>query len=386
MKININKVNNFLVALALASNYVSICIYAITGITTYTIIAFFVFVISIIIRDEINKQIVYIIFISSLLPVFSVVILKEIECIIFLEYFIQSLLFAWCITIKFDFYCVCKNIVYIYIILFWGMLLHGKEIDTGGSLMGLTYAILPGILSSLYFIINNNFFSLKINVTKILSLLCLFYYIGLSINYFSRGAVLAIFIYIILILIQKEEYNLSSKRMIFIFLVFILLILFTLYFNHILRSINQIINKNYIKVPFLNEMYFRSINNTQLDGRDIYYNNSIELFKKSPIFGNGTASFARYYSANYDHNIILQIMNEGGILNLIFYMIPILGSLYIIIFDYDKYNNNIKYMFVLLFCISIIRLLFSYILWREQGFWMLVILFWNRKKYYIINK
>ena len=60
-----------------------------------------------------------------------------------------------------------------------------------GSLMGLSYALLPGIISSSYVIIKKDFNKLE----KIVSLIVFLIYLIVYINVASRGAILAILIY-----------------------------------------------------------------------------------------------------------------------------------------------------------------------------------------------
>lgn len=102
---------------------------------------------------------------------------------------------------------------------------------------------------------------------------------------------------------------------------------------------------------------------------DYIYKISWNSFKNHPILGNGIAALDRLYGINYDHSIILQLLNECGIIFLLIHIIIIFKGIFII-YKYWNQDLNTSRFLLFLACNSIIRLLFSYVLWLEQGYWM----------------
>lgn len=288
-------------------------------------------------------------------------------------------MFAFCVIGGFSFKLFAKTIVIIYLLFFWGMLIHKSDLDGGGELMGLSYSVLPGILASIYCI-----FSKEDRLLPFMSLLCLAFYVFNIISFISRGVVLSIFVYILLI---SAFYCLKKPkaRMPLLIIITSLTIAFIVNFDSIVYFADGIINKNEIKIPFINEIARRISNNTILDGRDVIYERAFLSFLKNPIFGNGTGFYSRYYNSNYEHNFILQMLDEGGVVYAALNIIPLLILLFKALYFKSKLDKETRFMVFFLISVSVVRLCFSYMLWREQGYWMLILIYWStriKNRYY----
>ena len=104
------------------------------------------------------------------------------------------------------------------------------------------------------------------------------------------------------------------------------------------------------------------------NGRNEVFDKAIEGIKEHPFIGNGIGDYAEKY-VTYPHNLLLQSWYEGGIIFFLLMLTVFLYSVYILLFD-KNVDLNRKYMLILFFSISIVRLMLSYEFWREISFGM----------------
>ena len=111
-----------------------------------------------------------------------------------------------------------------------------------------------------------------------------------------------------------------------------------------------------------------------LNGRDLVYARGYELFKESPIYGNGIGVYADKYDGSYPHNLFIQLLAEGGIILTVPFIIIFLINLWYLIkpwINKDKiYEIRLYILFLFIICIP--RLMFSSYFWREEAFWLLI--------------
>lgn len=134
----------------------------------------------------------------------------------------------------------------------------------------------------------------------------------------SRGATLA-FVFLLPFLIIFTEKRLKSLNV--MLLTFsILIILFTI------SPFNAYIELLKLRYPLT---YAQLVNQYERNLRSSLFANAYDTFIKYPIFGVGIGGYFSMYSATYPHNILLNIMAEGGIIGLVFLVMIMFNYLYI---------------------------------------------------------
>ncbi|WP_413378019.1 O-antigen ligase family protein [Alkalihalobacillus sp. 1P02AB] len=81
----------------------------------------------------------------------------------------------------------------------------------------------------------------------------------------------------------------------------------------------------------INLMFNRGDKGIHTAGRDSLYEHSINMIKEKPIMGYGLNGFAVDWGRSYPHNLVLELMIEIGVLGLIFFLIIMFYSLYLIL-------------------------------------------------------
>lgn len=120
-------------------------------------------------------------------------------------------------------------------------------------------------------------------------------------------------------------------------------------------------------------MVFSSDLGISTSGRDIFYKKAIDTFLNSPIFGNGIGAYANIFGIYvYPHNIILEILNDFGILGLIVFLVFIIKA-FKNLAKMLKQDKN-EQIIALLFLNSITMLLFSSSYLVNAQFWMSFVL------------
>lgn len=249
--------------------------------------------------------------------------------------------------------------------------------------MGTTYAILPSIIATIIFIFflrHNSNDNLLIRIISYFSNAYLFYIVLTKGN---RGALLTIFILLLIVVYIKFSKLIKGKikLLVPIMFSFISIIIVTISLNSVklLYMIDNYLSKNGIEVAAIIKtinMFERNGLLGILNARDIIYEVAIEMFSNSPIVGNGIGSFGddAYLKFDYPHNIILQIMVEGGLVALIPFTIIMMYVVYLIFKPWDASDELFYWrcLILFLFILCFPKLLISSYFWREQEFWLLI--------------
>jgi len=106
------------------------------------------------------------------------------------------------------------------------------------------------------------------------------------------------------------------------------------------------------------------------NGRMIIYSTAWKEIRQKPFLGNGIGKFMNDYDI-FQHNLILQLLHEGGVVLLIFIGLPLAYGIYVMIFK-NEVNIDTRYMLVLLCSSSVVKLMISSEFWKEQSFWMFI--------------
>lgn len=115
-------------------------------------------------------------------------------------------------------------------------------------------------------------------------------------------------------------------------------------------------------------------------GRDRIYQDSLELIRQHPFFGNTIKSIGE---DDYVHNLFLQVAQDFGIPIMLILILLLIVVVFKIADKKIEYNNRV--LLCCLFSISIGRLMFSSTLYKRPEFWLLLFLFSTLKNKGIVE-
>lgn len=188
------------------------------------------------------------------------------------------------------------------------------------------------------------------------------------VNIGARGAILSLFIAIILSFIYRRNKSIkliSKPILILILLIFVLIV----YFYDIVNYCYDLLESNNIHSIALERIVVAldAESGSLSTGRDILFNKAINGFFDSPIWGNGIGSFDDY-SGRYPHNIFLQQLYEGGLL---FGFPMVLISIFSLKVMNSDINKSDRFLLIYLITTSVIHLIFSSYYWSSSIYWFL---------------
>ena len=245
----------------------------------------------------------------------------------------------------------------------------GNVEELSAILMTMSYRMLPFILASLVVSLNrtNKLWERVIGVIVAVLYLLVFLIVG------ARGAITSLFAFIaIYYIVTGKKSNNKRARL---FVVSIVAIIFLLCFDTIIDFLFNLLDVRGITSRSIERLYFGQMEGADVSsGRFKIYNMAFNEFLQSPIWGNGIGSFDAY-KGTMPHNIILQLMVEGGLfLAIPFIVILIKGLKYI--YEKGRYSDCGVFM-LFIFSAGVIRLFLSSFLWGSQFCWLFVLLVLN---------
>lgn len=232
-----------------------------------------------------------------------------------------------------------------------------------GQWMGISYGSIKFIIALFYSIL---FINYKKKWVKVLFSGALLYYIYLFLTIASRGAVLGVFVFFILVFLIKRNYGIKKSLIVVSITTFLIVV----FFIPIIEYILSLFGGEGLDFYALEKIVSYSESGNLDNGRKIRIDDGLQMFYSSPVFGNGIAAFEQKYNMGYVHNLFVQQLLEGGIIMFLPLTIVLLYSMYWI-FSNTK-DSSIRIFVAYLFCCNVIGLLFSDYFWRNQGYWFLI--------------
>lgn len=217
-------------------------------------------------------------------------------------------------------------------------------------------------------------FAVIINLDKFLytkkgflTALLIIFNIGIVLHVGSRGAILCLITYLILSLIFRSNYKVTSKVLISLFLISA----YTFY-KEILIGLNELLS--------LFGIYSRTLTsltreNIYLSGREFIYENTINAINENLLTGIGLAGDRLINNGTYSHNIVLELLATFGIF-IGSLLLLILLFLFIRACIFNKDPNG-KVLCIIYFSYAIPMLMVSRTLWTQTEFWILLALCLN---------
>lgn len=240
--------------------------------------------------------------------------------------------------------------------------------------MGLSYALLPSVVAGiLHFVFFRKQSNMVVKISYLINLLFLILLIIFSV----RGVIISLFIlfYALIISLIKGKFRIFGKTLLYSSAVFLIVVAIKI--NDIILFTYEFLLSKGIEFSALT----KSVNKMQSSsgissGRINIYEKVFQLIKENPLLGEGISFYASYTGGLYPHNIILQLMLESGVLLTvpIIILILIAGKITFSSIDYFKKNKGFKVLVMFCFVSSVPRLMFSSYLWKEQLFWLLLLL------------
>lgn len=267
------------------------------------------------------------------------------------------------------------------IVLFWGMIFSFPAIIFSDEIfvvsgahntisMGTSYAFLFSIMSTiLYFAL---FFKEDKGYRRIVTMISgmtNIYLFWKVLQFGSRGPIVAIACLVVFLVCfrydeDQKKVQLVGQKTAVLFLV-VLFLLINIW--PIMEIAVEILAKHDIQINILNKMLRLYEQNNIFNGRDVNVNAAIVGIKRSPIIGNGMASYQYYTGYPYPHNLLLQLMYDGGITLTLLIMIPVIiaGSNW-----YRRCNISSYALVVLSLFSGVFPSFFSGDIWTSELLWV----------------
>lgn len=186
----------------------------------------------------------------------------------------------------------------------------------------------------------------------------------------GRGGMVLSLVYTFLYLVKLIKSNQHTKLVLFMFAILVAGVISSFVIQ------NEIVKSGFNRAfSFIDS---NGINWQDTSNRDVVYEKAIELIKESPLWGYGLFGYLSYY--DNPHNLILEVLLNGGILYLIIFILVFMAIMKRY-FNILKINKNILFI-GLIATFPIVMLMFSgtYMVFSELWFALGFILSY-RKEY-----
>lgn len=254
---------------------------------------------------------------------------------------------------------------------------HFRETSTSMRMdMGISYAILPMVLAAmLHFIYYRNRSGIIIKMGYIVNvvLMILLLIIG------TRGGLLSLFIFFLLAYANQykrykdsEKHTLRKRRKWIVWLSICAGIMGTVFYDQIMLTASRFFSGHGIYINIFAKTERLIINTGDgTNGRIILWKAAMEGILKSPIWGHGWGSFFRLTGHTHPHNLILELMYQGGLFLAIPILLPVFRGVYKCATGQIKNVDDYAYS-ILLISSCLPRLIVSASLWNIQMFWIML--------------
>lgn len=388
------KINSYMIALVLASELIANVLKAVLDVTgTMRLIFAGTIIISystaIVVRHKFRANIYIILLFFYTLALFSISFLQNginhnmIHLIEFLTYGLNGFLLM---LLPYKTEWVLRNIsrFAVLFLMFYSQIMDHIDLDVASYdriKMGASYSILPIVAATILYVYYYREESRVFNVFNAVVYIANLMLLLLLISQGTRGAVVSLAVLIFFMLWNKKAGNQPKfsaiKRYALLVGVLIMAVAVVAFSEQILKVLFVTLNSMGISIAAINKSYLlmtsRGFQLSVLNGRDYVYANALEVFKESPVFGVGIGGFPDIYNY-WPHNIFLHLFSELGLLLSLPYVLIIGKGVMIIMQQWPSdENDETAIMIMFLFTISVIRLMFSSRLWKEQAFWMFLV-------------
>lgn len=230
-----------------------------------------------------------------------------------------------------------------------------------------TYSVLPCVATAIIHFAYCRFSNLILKITYIPGFLMLIKFV-LNANRGGLISILLLLFFISLKSLNSVNLHLKSRKTLSILLVAVSIAV-GLFFEQITLLLYNCMQNLDLNIHALSKMYrLIEVDNITNNRQDLY-SYAWHGFLNSPLWGNGIGGFSVNHGG-WTHNLVLQLLYEGGILLSSLVLIPLVKNCLFVLRE-KRLTGDEYSLFVLLFSASIPKLMFSTELWSTQSFWML---------------
>lgn len=254
---------------------------------------------------------------------------------------------------------------------------HYLEGLTSGRMdMGISYALLPIVLAALlHFLYYRKTSNIIIKMGYIVNAILMIALLTTG----TRGGVLSLFIFFILVFANQynnEQNNLTQtlkkRRPWIIWLSVCLGVIAIIFYDHIMLAASHYFSGLGLHInTFAKTEGLINSTGDATNGRIMLWQIAAEGIIKSPIWGHGWGAFLVLTGHVYPHNIILELMYQGGLLLAIPILLPVFRGVYKCAAGQIKNIDDHVYV-ILLISSCLPRLMVSASLWNNQIFWIML--------------
>ena len=239
--------------------------------------------------------------------------------------------------------------------------------------MGTSYAILPVLCACvLHFHYYRKTSNLCQKICYVLAVIISLFYIQMS----YRGALVSYFLVILFTVFMEITNNkkkyFSLGRKIIIFMFFFIVCVGILNIDTIVIWLKGILDSVGISVAFIDKYIYLLQEGDVSHGRINIYILALKGFLNSPIWGNGISTFEANTGYEFPHNVFLQFLYDGGLLLAVPLFIALIRGLINIYKMKNIEMKDQKVFILLLFFVSIPRMMVSAESWRIMPFWIML--------------
>lgn len=308
---------------------------------------------------------------------------KNSTTIEYLLYFVVFGVLSFLMPYCFNFRMVLRSILVCGFILLWSYInidfvaiasnLGGQYENPAAILMDISYKTLVFVISALILAVTEEKWYFKV-----LALMVFFPYMVISFAYGARGALLSVAIFVILFwLLRSKNKKVMHRRLLFAGIMCLLVFVF---FPLIIESMFSFLDSRGISARSVERLYNAVTSDSSMsEGRSLLTKQALSGIINSPIWGHGIGSFDNF-SGVYPHNIILQLLYEGGLLLLVPVFILLVRGFRTML-DIN-FSSDYRLFLLMLFCSGIIELFLSSHLWMSLFLWLFLGLGMLRNRFF----
>lgn len=266
---------------------------------------------------------------------------------------------------------VMRIITMIGVILIWSYITIDYEAilrNQGGLIENVAAVLMDISYKTLVFVITGFLLAVSDDkwLVRILSGITALLYLLIAFTYGARGALLSVVVFVLLFWIIRSNTKAIMNKRIVISIAGVLIAF--LLFAPIVEVTFHFLESHNIEARAIERVYDKVSDNESMSAsRGILYKKALSGFVDSPIWGHGIGSFDNY-SGVYPHNIILQLMYEGGIILTVPLLVLLIKG-FMMIFSFG-YQLSYRKFLLLLFCSGIVELFLSSHLWMSICLWL----------------
>lgn len=249
------------------------------------------------------------------------------------------------------------------------ILIRGFSAYDSPHLMGLSYAILPVLLSSVLGVIFLDRVKRFLSIANIIMVLWCFVDIAPRGIWIVVACFMAINVFYVLCKSKWGGLRLV-KEVLFILLFSMIALGVIVHFTDIILGINEYLSSEFgIKIYALEKYVFYFEKGNVLNERGEIWMNALKYIQENVLLGKGIGYYELRENGEYAHNLLLQVTCEGGLIMLIPVVFIVLKSLGALIKVPDKGERNEYLFFAMTFSYGVVMLFWSSVYWKFAPFW-----------------